>query len=144
PCRGTGAKEKRCPHKIGKQGPDKDYRNYGRCTFFMCHADHMAARPITIFSFTPALWPDTLFAGLLIPFPEIPMLFRGHEANRRSFVKALSWRFTGSIDTFVISYIITGKFGMASSITLVEFVTKITIYYLHERMWAMIPWGKRP
>jgi hypothetical protein len=34
----------------------------------------------------------------------------------RSFIKAVSWRVTGSIDTFVISLLVTGKFGMAGTI----------------------------
>jgi hypothetical protein len=40
-------------------------------------------------------------------------LFRGREAHSRSFAKAVTWRITGTVDTFVISAIITGKFTMA-------------------------------
>jgi uncharacterized membrane protein len=68
--------------------------------------------------------------------------FTQGEAHTRSFIKAVSWRATGSVDTFVISLFITGKFGLAGAIASVEVITKIILYYLHERAWAIIPWGK--
>jgi uncharacterized membrane protein len=70
-------------------------------------------------------------------------LFRGREGHGRSFVKAVSWRMVGTIDTFIISFFITGKVSLAGSIAAVEVVTKIMIYYFHERVWAVIPWGHR-
>jgi uncharacterized membrane protein len=70
-------------------------------------------------------------------------LFHGHEGHGRSFVKAVSWRTVGTIDTFIISFFITGKASIAAGIAAVEVVTKILIYYLHERAWAMVPWGRR-
>jgi uncharacterized membrane protein len=68
-------------------------------------------------------------------------IFRGREAHSRSFAKAVSWRVTGTIDTFVISLIVTGKLTLAGSIALTELFTKIMLYYFHERIWAAIPWG---
>ena len=65
------------------------------------------------------------------------------EAHARSFAKAISWRITGAVDTFVISFIITGRVMIAGSIAAVEAVTKIVLYYFHERIWAIIPWGHR-
>jgi uncharacterized membrane protein len=67
----------------------------------------------------------------------------GREAHGRSFAKAVSWRITGTIDTFIISFIVTGKITIAGSIAGVELMTKIGLYYLHERIWAMISWGRR-
>lgn len=60
----------------------------------------------------------------------------------RSFVKALSWRMTGTVDTIVVSYIVTGKVTMALSIGGIELFTKICLYYLHERVWNKIPLGR--
>src|SRR5215475_11035400 len=75
---------------------------------------------------------------------EIQMnLFRGREGHGRSFLKAVSWRTVGTIDTFIISFFVTGKVSLAGSIAGVEVVTKIMIYYLHERVWAAVPWGHR-
>jgi uncharacterized membrane protein len=68
--------------------------------------------------------------------------FTQGEAHTRSLIKAISWRITGSIDTFVISLIVTGKIGLAGTIASVEVVTKIALYYFHERVWAIIPWGR--
>ena len=70
-------------------------------------------------------------------------LFRGHEGHGRSFIKAVSWRIIGTIDTFIISFFVTGKASLAGGIAAVEVVTKIMIYYLHERAWAVVPWGHR-
>jgi len=68
-------------------------------------------------------------------------IFKGREAHGRSFAKAVSWRITGTIDTFVISAIVTGKLALAGSIAVTELLTKILLYYFHERIWAVIPWG---
>jgi len=70
------------------------------------------------------------------------MLLRAPEAHSRSFVKAVSWRILGSIDTFVISYFVTGHLVFAASIASVESVTKIILFYFHERIWAVVPWGR--
>ncbi|MYZ48989.1 DUF2061 domain-containing protein [Rhizobiales bacterium L72] len=58
-------------------------------------------------------------------------------------MKAVSWRITGSVDTFVLSWLITGNLVFAGSIASTEIVTKIVLYYLHERAWAFVPWGRR-
>jgi uncharacterized membrane protein len=68
---------------------------------------------------------------------------RSREGHGRSFIKAVSWRTVGTLDTFVISFFVTGKVTIAGSIASIEIVTKILIYYLHERAWTMIPWGRR-
>jgi uncharacterized membrane protein len=69
--------------------------------------------------------------------------FRGFEAHRRSLVKAVSWRIAASADTFVISFILSGRVALAGSIAATEFFTKIAFYYFHERVWAHISWGRR-
>jgi len=69
--------------------------------------------------------------------------FRGFEAHRRSLLKSITWRLMASLDTFVISFFITGRIGMAGSIAGAELATKLAFYYLHERIWAVVPWGRR-
>ena len=56
----------------------------------------------------------------------------------KSVLKSISWRIVGTIDTMVISYIITGKITVALSIGSVEVLTKTILYYFHERLWAHI------
>ena len=70
-------------------------------------------------------------------------LTRWTETHARSFVKAVSWRATGSLDTFVVTFVISGSTKLAGSVALTEILTKILIYYGHERIWALVPWGKR-
>jgi uncharacterized membrane protein len=56
--------------------------------------------------------------------------------------KAISWRLTGRLDTLILSYIITRNVIFAGSIAAIETVTKIVLYYAHERTWTAIQWGK--
>jgi uncharacterized membrane protein len=65
------------------------------------------------------------------------------ERRYRSITKAVSWRVTGSIDTFIISYIITGKPGNALAISGIEVFTKIFLYYFHERLWNRLSFGRK-
>ena len=59
------------------------------------------------------------------------------ESQTRSLAKAVSWRVTGTIDTFVISAIVTGKATTAGLIAATEVFTKIVLFYFHERIWAV-------
>ena len=62
--------------------------------------------------------------------------------RKRSIVKAVSWRITGTIDTFIVSLIITGKPLIALSIGLFEILTKTILYYFHERTWNKVKFGR--
>lgn len=64
------------------------------------------------------------------------------DKHYRSLVKAVSWRVTGSIDTMIISFIITGKIKWALTISGVELFTKIGLFYLHERIWEKLSFGR--
>jgi uncharacterized membrane protein len=64
------------------------------------------------------------------------------EKTYRSIVKSISWRTIGTIDTMVISYFITGKLALALSIGGIEVFTKMSLYYLHERTWNKIKFGR--
>ncbi|MFA5796384.1 MAG: DUF2061 domain-containing protein [Candidatus Shapirobacteria bacterium] len=65
-----------------------------------------------------------------------------HERKRRSILKAISWRIIGTLDTFLISFLITGKFKFAISISGIELLTKFSLYFMHERIWNRIRFGK--
>ncbi len=60
----------------------------------------------------------------------------------RSLFKAMTWRVIASLDTFFLSYIITGRFDWATSIAIFEIITKSIIYYFHERAWNRVKWGR--
>ncbi|MGC6479221.1 MAG: DUF2061 domain-containing protein [Flavobacteriaceae bacterium] len=60
----------------------------------------------------------------------------------RSVVKAISWRLLGTLDTIMIALLITGEISQALSIGLIEWLTKIILYFFHERLWNRIRWGR--
>ena len=60
------------------------------------------------------------------------------DSRRKSLIKALSWRVIGTLDTIVLSWIITGRLTLAVSIGVLELITKTALYYFHERAWAKI------
>ncbi|MCK0156030.1 DUF2061 domain-containing protein [Cellulophaga sp. F20128] len=64
------------------------------------------------------------------------------ESPKRSIVKSISWRIVGTIDTVIISWFVTGALTLAFSIGLIELVTKMALYFFHERIWNSIKWGK--
>ena len=63
-------------------------------------------------------------------------------ARMRSLMKAVSWRLVGSLDTFILTMLVTGKLRYAVSIAGVEALTKIALYYVHERVWRRVRWGR--
>ncbi|PAQ11333.1 MULTISPECIES: DUF2061 domain-containing protein [Mesorhizobium] len=65
------------------------------------------------------------------------------DTHSRSFAKALSWRVTGTIDTMIISLVVTGSIKLAAAIGLTEVITKSLLYYFHERAWLKIPYGRK-
>ena len=66
----------------------------------------------------------------------------GKDKISRSFIKSVSWRIIGTIDTILISYFVTGKIDFALSIGMIELVTKMGLYVVHERVWNRFSWGK--
>ena len=67
---------------------------------------------------------------------------KNSESPKRSIVKSISWRAIGTLDTIIISWVVTGTLTMAFSIGVVELVTKMVLYFFHERIWNTIKWGK--
>ncbi len=65
------------------------------------------------------------------------------DKKTRSIIKTLTWRVTASLDTFLISWIITGSYILGGSIAGVEILTKMFLYYFHERIWNKLTWGTK-
>ena len=55
----------------------------------------------------------------------------------RHIVKSISWRIAGTIDTFLLSYILTGNISFGLSISGIDFFSKLLLYYFHERIWFL-------
>lgn len=66
--------------------------------------------------------------------------FKEGDSQSKSFVKALSWRILGTLDTIAISWFLTGTLSVALSIGSIEVFTKFFLYYAHERFWNIIKW----
>ena len=66
----------------------------------------------------------------------------GKVAHWRSLIKGITWRFVGSIDTVLLSWFISGKIFESIKLGGMELVTKILLFYIHERIWVKIKWGR--
>ena len=64
------------------------------------------------------------------------------ETQRRSVAKAITWRIIASSTTMGIVFLFTGKLLLAGGIGLVESISKMLFYYLHERAWTRSSYGK--
>lgn len=57
------------------------------------------------------------------------------ESNIRSVIKGISWRIVGTFDTIIIATLWTGDYSKALKIGFTEVITKIILFYFHERIW---------
>ena len=63
-------------------------------------------------------------------------------SHKRHIAKAITWRVIGTLDTFLLSWIISGSPSTGLKIGLAEVITKIILYYFHERAWFKINLSK--
>jgi len=56
-------------------------------------------------------------------------------SKKRHILKTISWRIIGTLDTMILSGFITGSWELGLAIGGVEVVTKMVLYYFHERAW---------
>lgn len=140
---------------------DESKADYVICDF-VCPTDELRA----IFKADVTIWLDTITSGRFENTNQIFQaptnvdyrvtnwtdnwakkivddLTKPKESHYRSIAKALSWRALGTLDTFILSWLITGVVRLAVAISGVELITKITLYWFHERLWNRIHWGKK-
>jgi len=60
----------------------------------------------------------------------------------RSWTKSFTWRFIGIIILLPLTYIFTGTWEGAAKITLIFHIIRMVLYYIHERIWERISWGR--
>ena len=65
------------------------------------------------------------------------------DSSKRSLFKATTYRILSVTLTFLISFTITGKLSWATAIAGTEALTKMFLYYVHERCWNRVKWGKK-
>tara|TARA_Y100000768_G_scaffold172355_1_gene128952 strand:+ start:740 stop:946 length:207 start_codon:yes stop_codon:yes gene_type:complete len=62
--------------------------------------------------------------------------------KKRSLAKTITWRVIATTDTFILAWIFTSDEIIAMSIAGFEVVTKLILYYAHERGWSSLEWGQ--
>lgn len=63
------------------------------------------------------------------------------ESRKRHIAKTITWRFMGTLDTMALAWIISGNPLVALQIGFAEVITKMVLYYLHERAWYKVNFG---
>ena len=61
--------------------------------------------------------------------------------KKRHLAKAITWRIVGTLDTILLGWFISGDFKVGASIGLLELLTKMVLYYIHERAWYQSDFG---
>jgi uncharacterized membrane protein len=65
-----------------------------------------------------------------------------YETHARSIAKSVVWRFIATTVSFIVTYYFTGSLANATEISLVSAIVSTVVYYLHERAWDKIVWGR--
>ena len=65
------------------------------------------------------------------------------ETQTRSVVKALTWRILGTVATTALVFIFTRRFSLSLAVGGLEFVSKIGLYWFHERAWDRLRFGRQ-
>jgi len=68
-------------------------------------------------------------------------VFKTNGAQVRHILKTFTWRFIGTMDTVILAWLISGNAEFGLSIGGLELITKMILYYLHERTWYKIKFG---
>ena len=61
--------------------------------------------------------------------------------RKRHLAKSITWRVIGTIDTVALGWLVSGDLTVGASIGALELVTKMLLYYFHERLWYKSKWG---
>ena len=65
------------------------------------------------------------------------------ETNKRSIVKGITWRLVATTTTIVIVYVFFDRLDLAIAAGAIETTLKIGLFWLHERAWFKVRWGKK-
>lgn len=64
------------------------------------------------------------------------------ENHTRSVAKAMSWRVFATLTTMTVVFLFTGQLLLSLGVGATEVLSKLVLYYAHERIWDKIQWGK--
>lgn len=65
-----------------------------------------------------------------------------NSTKQRSLAKSVTWRLVAVVSTFVIAYLMTQNINFATSLTIVSNIVNFILYYIHERLWLTVRWGR--
>ncbi len=65
------------------------------------------------------------------------------ETNIRSITKGFSWRLFATTTTVIIVYVFFGRLDLAIAAGVIETISKVLLYYAHEKIWQRVRWGKK-
>jgi uncharacterized membrane protein len=63
-------------------------------------------------------------------------------SKRRSFAKSITWRLIAIFVTFGVGFVMTRSWEFAASLSLVSNLINFVLYYIHERFWLKVSWGR--
>tara|TARA_B100001287_G_scaffold124310_1_gene104776 strand:- start:4265 stop:4489 length:225 start_codon:yes stop_codon:yes gene_type:complete len=61
--------------------------------------------------------------------------------RKRHIAKTITWRIIGTLDTMVLGWLVSGDAMIGLKVGALELVTKMILYYFHERAWYSSNWG---
>lgn len=64
------------------------------------------------------------------------------ETHARSITKSLTWRLFGLLFTFILGWLVTGSMKLGLTLGLLDFFSKLGTFYIHERLWMKVRWGR--
>ena len=70
------------------------------------------------------------------------MLSKTKEFRSRSIIKGITWRVIATATTMGIVYVATGNLELVAGVGAADVLIKLFFYYIHERAWGHIEWGK--
>lgn len=65
-----------------------------------------------------------------------------NSTKKRSWAKSITWRIVAVVSTFLIGYFMTGSWQFATSLTIISNSINFVLYYMHERFWLQVKWGR--
>ena len=65
------------------------------------------------------------------------------ETRKRSIAKTITFRILATITTMIIVLLLTGNLAIAGIVGFWEIITKLLLYYAHERVWEIVKWGRK-
>lgn len=64
------------------------------------------------------------------------------ESHLRTVIRGITWRVIATVSTIVAVFLVTGNTALSLGIGVIDVVSKLILYYAHERAWLKIGWGK--